>query len=230
MRQGVELFSINSFCRNLKFMTSGTKIHLSKIETELIKNKEWILTKQSIINKVYQLFGEMLKTFKQIIENEEGLHQNFQRNLSGKISKGENYLGLPYVILDYPAFFSREKIFAIRTMFWWGNFFSISLQVSGKDFQIHKNISVVEKILQVKEFFLCVNENEWQHHFEPSNYILITCQSDNILSKILNKNFLKISKKIELDKWDDVPEFLEKTFKEIVEFIKISFPGDKKVL
>jgi hypothetical protein len=211
-------------------MTTGTKIHLSKIETELIKNKEWILTKQSIINKVYQLFGEMHKTFKRIIENEEGLHQNLQGNLSGKISKGENYLGLPYAILDYPALFSKEKIFAIRTMFWWGNFFSISLHVSGKDFQIHKNLSVIKKFLQEKEFFLCINENEWQHHFEPSNYILVTKESHNIFHETLNKNFFKISKKIELNRWDDVPEYLEKTFIEIVDFIKISFPGDEKVL
>ena len=48
-----------------------------------------------------------------------------------KIAKGENYLQLPYVLLDYPRCFDKENIFAIRTMFWWGNFFSITLHLSG---------------------------------------------------------------------------------------------------
>ena len=49
-----------------------------------------------------------------------------------KISKGENYKDLPYVMLDYPRCFQKEKTIAIRTFFWWGNFFSINLQLSGE--------------------------------------------------------------------------------------------------
>ena len=33
---------------------------------------------------------------------------------SPKISKGENYKGLPYVMLDYPRCFGKTDIFAIR--------------------------------------------------------------------------------------------------------------------
>ena len=53
-------------------------------------------------------------------------------NSSPKISKGENYKGLPWLVLDYPRYFNKEDIFAIRTLFWWGNFFSITLHISGK--------------------------------------------------------------------------------------------------
>ena len=35
-------------------MSDRAKIHLSKLENELINNTEWILTKQAIINKVTQ--------------------------------------------------------------------------------------------------------------------------------------------------------------------------------
>ena len=34
-------------------MCDRAKIQLSKLETELVNNTEWILTKQQIINKVY---------------------------------------------------------------------------------------------------------------------------------------------------------------------------------
>ena len=50
---------------------------------------------------------------------------------SPKITRGENYQLLPYVILDYPRCFQKEQVFAIRTMFWWGKGISITLHVSG---------------------------------------------------------------------------------------------------
>jgi hypothetical protein len=211
-------------------MNTRAKIHLSKLETELIKNKEWILTKHSIINKVYQLFGEMHEIYKQISEQEKASLPAFYKNTGGKISKGENYLGLPYIILDYPALFSKENIFAVRTMFWWGNFFSSSLHVSGKNFQINKNFSNLLAYLHEKNFYVCVNENEWQHHFEPSNYIPIAALDEQQLSEIFKGDFFKIAKKLELNKWDEAPGFLKKTFIELIEFIKISFPAGEKVL
>ena len=84
-------------------MSIGTKLHLSKLETELIRNKEWILTKHAIINKVYKLFGELNEIYKQISQQEETFLPEFYKNTRSKISKGENYEGLPYVMLDYPA-------------------------------------------------------------------------------------------------------------------------------
>ena len=50
---------------------------------------------------------------------------------SPKISKGENYRGLPYVMLDYPRLFGREEVLAIRTFFWWGHGFSVTLHLKG---------------------------------------------------------------------------------------------------
>ncbi|MEO8413920.1 MAG: hypothetical protein ABI472_09685 [Ginsengibacter sp.] len=210
-------------------METGTKIHLSKLETELVQNKEWILTKHAIIKKVYRLFGQLHENYKQITEQEETELPEFFKNSGGKISKGENYQELPYVILDYPAVFSKENIFAIRTMFWWGNFFSISLHVSGKYCRRQKDFLTLLLYLKEKDFFVCVNETEWQHHFEPSNYIAAAALDERLLIEILNRDFFKISKNIELNRWNEAPQFLNKTFSEIVEFIKISFPAGEKV-
>ncbi len=114
-------------------MSNRAKIQLSKLENELVNNTEWILTKQAIINKVYLLLGELHETYASILNDERYFISIFKGTKSGKISKGENYLGLPYAILDYPAIFKKEDVFAIRTMFWWGNFFSITLHVSGRE-------------------------------------------------------------------------------------------------
>ena len=48
-----------------------------------------------------------------------------------KISKGEKYKGLPWVMLDYPRIFGKEDIMAIGTRFWWGHYFSVTLHLKG---------------------------------------------------------------------------------------------------
>jgi hypothetical protein len=211
-------------------MSVEAKIHLSEFETELIKNKEWILTKHSIINKVCNLFGELNEIYKQVSEQEKPFLPEYFKISGGKISKGENYEGLPYVMLDYPALFSRENIFAIRTMFWWGNFFSITLHISGEKFKLGGDFFKFLTYLRENNFFVCVNEKEWHHSFELSNYIRATELDQQKLEEIFNKKFFKISKNLGLNRWDEAPEFLEKSFREIIGFIKISFPTGGKAL
>jgi hypothetical protein len=211
-------------------MKSDAKIHLSKFEKELVQNSEWIFTKQLIIEKVYKLFGELHETYKQISENEKKFLLSFFQLTGGKISKGENYEGLPYVMLDYPSFFSKENIFAVRTMFWWGNFFSITLHISGENYKLKENFSKLLTYINENNFFVCVNENEWQHSFDTANYIDGKNIAEEQIKEIAKKNFFKISKKLELNKWNDATKFLETSFKEIIEFIKLSFPAGEKVL
>jgi hypothetical protein len=211
-------------------MKSDAKIHLSKFEKELVQNSEWIFTKQLIIEKVYKLFGELHETYKQISENEKKFLPSFFQLTGGKISKGENYEGLPYVMLDYPSFFSKENIFAVRTMFWWGNFFSITLHISGENYKLKENFSKLLTYINENNFFVCVNENEWQHSFDTANYIDGKNIAEEQIKEIAKKNFFKISKKLELNKWNDATKFLETSFKEIIEFIKLSFPAGEKVL
>jgi len=106
------------------------KIRLSSTEIELIKNADWILTKNAIIEKIVQFFSSLQEEQK----NELQLYKNKLPSrfftASPKVSKGENYSGLPYVVLDYPRFFDESGFGAIRTMFWWGNFFSITLHMA----------------------------------------------------------------------------------------------------
>ena len=206
-------------------MDTATKISLSTLETELVQNKEWILTKRKIIEKVYLLFGEALENYREILGDYKFSLPEFNKASAGKISRGENYHGLPYVILDYPGLFARENIFAIRTMFWWGNFFSISLHVSGKYLQDEWNSASTLQYLHDKAFFICTNDDQWQHHFETSNYIAAKELKPADLYKIKERNFFKISKKLEVGEWDNVQNFLQKTFVEITTFLNISFPA-----
>src|SRR5262245_61567301 len=111
-------------------MQESAKVSLSAFEQQLVTDANWILTKNGIIEKVYLLFGNLSEHYKQ-----EPLLQQLPAEAvtaSPKIARGENYEGLPYVMLDYPRCFGKEDTLAIRTFFWWGHFFSITLQLKGK--------------------------------------------------------------------------------------------------
>jgi uncharacterized protein (DUF1015 family) len=96
-------------------MQEKANVSLSAFELQLVTDPVWILTKTQIIEKVYNLFGDVSQLYQQ--------HQHMQQlpsaltALAPKISKGENYEGLPYVMLDYPRCFSREDVFAVRSFF-----------------------------------------------------------------------------------------------------------------
>jgi len=211
-------------------MNEEAKITLSALEMELVNDTEWIFTKQLIIKKVSHILGLLHQDYKQIIANQRAFLPELLLRPGGKISKGENYKGLPYMILDYPAVFYKEKIFAIRTMFWWGNFFSISLHLSGENFKSISNAANAISFLKEKGFSVSVNEEEWQHHFHPSNFTSINELKSEEINKLFQKNFLKIAKKISLTDWDLATQFLTQTFVEIIEFIKVSFPNGEKGL
>src|SRR5947209_5415196 len=111
---------------------SVTNVELSKTEMEIVANSEFILTKNRIIEKVYNLFGSLAENYKLVLNEHINELPAEVISTTPKIYKGENYLGLPYVMMDYPRLFLKTDIFAIRSLFWWGNFFSITLHLSGK--------------------------------------------------------------------------------------------------
>ncbi|HRG92686.1 MAG TPA: hypothetical protein PLZ10_07045, partial [Chitinophagaceae bacterium] len=108
------------------------KIRLSSSEMELVKNADWILTKNGIIQKVKDLFAALRYLQEETLyESLEGVMPEEVLASSCKISAGEQYRGLPWVVLDHPRFFSKTDIMAMRTLFWWGRTFSVTMHLSG---------------------------------------------------------------------------------------------------
>jgi len=212
-------------------METTAKIQLSPEEFELVNNTQWIVSKHIITKKVYDMLGEI----SEILKNQSSdINRLFPENLkyqNPKISKGENYQLLPYVMLDYPAFFWKDRIIAIRTMFWWGNFFSVSLHLSGvHKKQLSLNNAKVLSFLQKNEFYICINHKEWEHHFLPDNYIKASEITNLLYDEINQKHFFKVAKKIPLTQWNNAGEFIQETFKKIIELLQISYQGDRKDL
>ena len=189
----------------------NTNVELSKNELELVTSSEFILTKNRIIEKVYNLFGALSETYKDALKAREAFLPDEVLTSSPKIYKGENYLSLPYVMMDCPRIFFKEDMFAIRSFFWWGNYFSITLQLSGKFLQAFKNdIELNLKNKRDEDYFICTNDAQWEHHFEESNYKPL--REINSIEKMLSNSFIKIAKKHSLNEWNTAAEFFKNNY------------------
>lgn len=182
-----------------------TKIALSPDELNLVTNAQILLTKNQIIQKVQQFFGHLSTNF---VDKAAGLLHGEISAVQSKISRGENYLGLPYVVLDYPRVFEKENTLAIRTFFWWGNFFSITLQLKGA--LKSKYQALLQDLINNGQFsgwYINSTNEEWQHHFEPANY-----QPVETSTNIIERDVIKLATKIPLNEWDDAEVFLSDKF------------------
>jgi hypothetical protein len=198
---------------------NDTKIRLSQTEMELVNNADLILTKNAILKKVNLLLGHIqIKQQHYLALHATGLPEKVTES-SPKISKGENYKELPYLILDQPRFFEHENIFAVRTMFWWGHFFSVTLHLSGiYKKEAEEKIIAGYKDFREKGFYFYINEDPWGHHFEKDNYMQLQEISKNDFEKSVRGNsFIKLAAKIPLLQWVDAEEILLDYFKEIID-------------
>ena len=187
------------------------KIQFSENELNLAVDIDFILTKNRIIEKVYSLFGLLADTYVKL--SVDVLPQEALSN-SPKISRGENYKGLPYVMLDYPRFFTKKDVLAVRTMFWWGNELSITLHLKGKFkpadpamfFKLNENAHL--------NWYLQLSDDEWLHHKTAASHKRIIDLTPREVSDLMIKKtgFVKIAGFYPLQQWDNADKFFERSF------------------
>jgi hypothetical protein len=198
---------------------NSPKIQLSPAEERLVQNADVILTKNRVMEKMKGLLESV-----QARMQETTFSNPYAFAVPPKISRGENYLGLPYLVLDYPRIFTQDAVFAIRSFFWWGRFFSSTLQLSG-----HYKEEALPKITSACTTFsnhhIGVNADPWQHHFESSNYLPITGMEHESLKKLLEQHgHVKLATKLPVEAWQHAETFLFENWKLYLEMLKPS-PG-----
>ncbi len=165
-------------------------------DLRIVEDSDFLLAKRRIVEHVVESFAALKKALKIIIQEGEYLFPPEIPVNGGKISRGDNYQGLPYVVLDYPAVFSRSQIFAYRSMFLWGDCFSFTWHFSGDGINIvRKRLIANADQLVDASIFICINSDPWQHHYQEDNYVLFTSDLFPILQ---NHSFIKLSQKIPL--------------------------------
>lgn len=201
---------------------SATNVNLSQKELQLVQNEEVILMKQAIISKVELMFSQRIPALDEVSRQlPDELRREFA---SPKISRGEKYLTLPYVILDHPRFFNACNVFAIRTMFWWSRFFSVYLHLAGEPLDRFR-MKLQDSHLQTEDFFVCIHEDQWHHHFDKNNFVAASSVSETQWKSIMQESpFVKLAIKFKIDQWDQMGEMLDRSYLKILSLL-ISFPA-----
>ncbi len=184
------------------------KLQLSEEESVLATNPSVILTKNRVLSKMMELLGtvsaEQLELAK---SSQERLPEEFFR-LPPKISRGEQYLQLPWMVLDFPRNFQEPDLLVIRQFFWWGKLFSSTLIVGGKQRKILLN----KDWRSMDDLYICVHPSPWEHHFEANNAQPVKLLSEDALRELLNRDFIKLAFMLPIENWQQAPEFYIRSF------------------
>lgn len=178
---------------------------LTKSELGVLEDADFLLAKVRLISKVQRLLAEVRMEINERIKTSVFPFPSDVHLKTGKISRGENYKNLPYLVLDHPSLFRSEDIFAFRTMFWWGNFFSATLHLQGQSLEKYRT-AIVNNItrLDSEQIFVAIGDSPWHYHYEESNYLPLSKVNKNFFDEC---RFLKLSKNTELKNWENIPSF-----------------------
>ena len=167
------------------------------------------------------IFGELSESYREKIEKyRDGLPAEIF-DLSPKISKGEQHQGLPYIMLDYPRMFTKDDVFAMRTFFWWGNYFSLTLHLKGR-FLLQFQGSIMEhvELLAENNFYISNSNDEWEHEIHETTYTALQKGGIDLLKKSASQNnFLKLVCKWPLGNANEIHELLDEQYANLLRII-----------
>jgi hypothetical protein len=192
-------------------------LQITPQEIALATDANIMLTKNRIVQAVYDLFGKLAEKY---VVKATSLPPEVIR-LHAKISRGENYLGLPWVMLDYPRHFSGKDGFAIRTMFWWGNYFSLHVLLQGQYMGILKE-DFANEISSETDWSFCIGSTPWQHHFAEDYVVPLTQLTLPQTENQAANGFYKLSTRLPISQWQDALAFFEKKFAEALRLCNAS--------
>lgn len=167
--------------------------HFDEKTIKILQNKDLVQE----INLAFQHTEDFFQTTHQSILKK--LYTKLPFKGCGKLSKGQKYKNLPYLVSDIPNHFKKGNYFCFRTMFWWGNELSFSIILSGESLKKYQKHILEHPI----PHYFCINKDPWEHHFERSNYI----PSDEIslaekIRHVEKYGFCKIANKLPIQQLD----------------------------
>jgi len=196
----------------------SAKIRLSEEEQLLVMNGNWILTKNRVLDQVSTFLASLQEEQSDWIRKQApGLPASVLA-IPAKLSKGEQYLGLPYRVLDYPRCFGVVDTFALRTIFWWGHYFTVNLQLAGH-WKKETAPSLIAAFTEMQEgnILICTGTDPWQHQLSEAAFRQARAMNREEWEKIiLEQAFIKLSARQELSDWEQLGERLLADFGRLI--------------
>lgn len=178
---------------------------LSDHELHILQDTDFLLTKARALSKVEALLSRTRDALEAVVADSALSFPHSATLAGGKIARGENYRGLPYRVLDQPALLTAGDVFAFRTMFWWGHFFSATLHLQGPSLERFRD-GLADQLegLTGGDLYIGVGETPWEYHYGHDNYVPLQPTHRAHLEEC---TFLKLSRRLELTEWQRLPDF-----------------------
>lgn len=190
-------------------------------EYALLSDDRSFLIKQRLSQQLIDLLGSCVDFIRPVVIDSAHVLPPEVLSSTAKISRGENYLGRPWTLLDYPRVFSKSDCFALRTLCWWGQGFGCTLHLSGKYADTVGSVLCSQAHLLVsKGFSMGINSDPWRHGFDRENYRPLTeinAPHQEMENFVQRNGFLKLHRFLPLEEWSQIREFSKETFSEIVQ-------------
>jgi len=172
-------------------------------QISLVRDQSFLVEKREVLDILVKHLNKVEDALKTEVSKHIELLPHGSLTESGKISRGENYRQLPYLVLDFPRFSSGNKVFMYRTMFWWGNYFLCLLVTENCGYSLIKN--TVHNDLMIN-----IGESPWNYDLE-----------DPCWEKLIDQQhpFLSISRMVPFDDIELLPELSKRTFRDIMSLL-----------
>jgi len=90
-------------------------------EIGLLSEKKIFEVKTSATEKLKALMMALRQDLLGVLTPENLLVPNGVDFTHGQIAKGENHDGYPYVVMDFPKYYTKTDMFSFRVFFWFGH-------------------------------------------------------------------------------------------------------------
>ncbi len=132
----------------------------------------------------------------------------FVNNPIYKVTKGENYKRLPYVVVDCPQLSGPHLPLACRTLFWWGYGFSFNLIIP----QAMLANDAADSLSKLEDWIL-IGDHLWENEIDDAYYKQGLTQTAHYWKEhISNQTYVRIACMHGLHQYERINEMAVKWY------------------
>lgn len=194
-------------------------IKLTKHELDFASDTIYPETKQSVMLKMQQLFAACAQKL-----NQNVLYRELTANTQFKITKGEQYKSVPYMVVDCPQIKGPEIDLVLRTMFWWGHYISCNLIVQTARLEHGQDYMAIKQLHKTR---ILTGNDLWEQDLDSSEFSKCSALSDAEIEQLIQSHtYLKLSRKIPLRKHARLPELVDTVYSNWMAVLSIKKGAD----
>ena len=164
-------------------------LRLSGKELEFLGNQAIFPLKKQITGKIIAVYAAIEQDLRQEIGQNPFSFPELTLKRTGKVSKGENYRGQPYIVLDFPRLLQKDTIFLFRNVCLWGHYFIHVFILTGSLLETYRYSLTrnIEKIRQ-KDLLINTNDDPWELVIGTSKLVPARQVSEKKMAALIEKS------------------------------------------